>query len=115
MRKATKRMLGLGVLAAAGYAVWRAFDARRVDTGVTWQPQPFPYPPVPRDSGLADEAATWVEPDAGVCPATHPVKAKLTSGIFHAPGGASYERTQPDRCYLSSEDAEADGLRAAKA
>jgi methylphosphotriester-DNA--protein-cysteine methyltransferase len=42
------------------------------------------------------------------------VKAKLTSGIFHLPGGASYARTRADRCYLSAEAAEADGLRASK-
>jgi hypothetical protein len=56
-----------------------------------------------------------VEPGAdGACPATHPVKAKLASGIFHVPGGGNYERTKPDRCYVSAEAAEADGLRAAK-
>ncbi|HEX5586419.1 MAG TPA: hypothetical protein VFZ17_03875 [Acidimicrobiia bacterium] len=112
MRKATKRMLGLGVLAAAGYAVWRAFDARRVTSGVTWDPQPFPYPPVPREAST--EATSWIEPDAGTCPASHPVKAKLSSGIFHVPGGANYERTLADRCYSTAEAAEADGLRAAK-
>ena len=113
MRKATKRMLGLGVVAAAGYAVWRAFEARKVDTGVTWQPQPFPYPPVPRESATATQGA-WIQPDDGTCPGSHPVKAKLSSGIFHVAGGASYERTQADRCYRTSDDAEADGLRAAK-
>jgi len=110
MRKATKRMLGLGALAAAGYAVWRAFEARRVTSGVSWEPQPFPYPPVPRSTTPA-----WIEPDAGACPASHPLKAKLSSGIFHVPGGANYERTQADRCYETPAAAEADGLRAAKA
>ena len=116
MRSGTKRLLGFGVLAAAGYAVWRAFDARKVatsDTGVTWDPQPFPYPPVPRET--LPETPPWVEPDDGTCPVTHPVKGKLSSGIFHVPGGASYERTQADRCYPTPEAAAADGMRAAKA
>jgi hypothetical protein len=115
MRNATKRMLGLGLLAAAGYAVWRAFDARTVATGatgVTWDPQPFPYPPVPRETAVT--ASPWLEPHEGTCPTSHPVKAKLSSGIFHVPGGVNYGRTQPDRCYATPEAAEADGLRAAK-
>ena len=56
----------------------------------------------------------WVEPTGSVCPTTHPVKAKLTSKIFHVPGGLSYDRTNPDRCYVDTTAAEADGLRPAK-
>ena len=56
----------------------------------------------------------WVEPAGGVCPTSHPVKAKLASKIFHAPGMLHYERTNPDRCYVDADRAEADGLRAAK-
>ena len=59
-------------------------------------------------------AQPWVEPDDGVCPASHPVKAKLASKIFHLPGMANYDRTNPDRCYLDAAEAEADGLRPAK-
>ena len=58
--------------------------------------------------------ARWVDPEAGACPASHPVKAKLSSKIFHLPGMANYERTNPDRCYLGAAEAEADGLRPAK-
>lgn len=57
---------------------------------------------------------SWVEPGSNGCPASHPVKAKLRSKIFHLPGMANYERTQPDRCYLDAQHAEGDGLRAAK-
>ena len=68
---------------------------------------------------LAEEApgpeAGWVEPDAGgACPDGYPVKAKLASGIFHAPGMLAYDRTTPDRCYRDEASAEADGLRKAK-
>jgi hypothetical protein len=56
----------------------------------------------------------WVEPDGEVCPTSHPVKAKLTSKIFHLPGGLSYGRTRPDRCYKDAAAAESDGLRPAK-
>jgi len=59
-------------------------------------------------------ATAWVEPNEGVCPNTHPIKAKLTSGIFHLPGMFAYDRTKPDRCYAGADDAEADGLHRAK-
>lgn len=57
---------------------------------------------------------TWVGPIDGGCPPGYPIKAKLASQIFHQPGGLSYERTRPDRCYPSTDAAEADGFRAAK-
>lgn len=53
----------------------------------------------------------WMEPIDGACPLSHPVKAKLSSGIYHVPGGLNYERTKPDRCYVDAAAAEADGLR----
>jgi len=57
----------------------------------------------------------WVEPEAdGSCPSSHPVKAKLESGIFHVEGGRFYERVHPDRCYRDAASAEADGLRPSK-
>jgi len=59
-------------------------------------------------------STSWVAPTGGVCPTSHPVKAKLASKIFHLPGMQSYDRTKPDRCYAAAEQAEADGLRAAK-
>ena len=59
-------------------------------------------------------AAAWVDPDGGVCPVTHPVKAKLASKIFHLPGMLNYKRTRPDRCYRDAGAAESDGLRPAK-
>ena len=72
---------------------------------------PDPAAPAPASS---PQPTTWVEPTGGVCPTSHPVKAKLSSKIFHLPGMANYERTTPDRCYADAEAAEADGLRPAK-
>ena len=121
MRKGVKRVLGLGLLAGAGYAVWRAMEKSRADSGLTWQPRPFPFPPEPHETETHDAQpaqssapAPWVDSSDGSCPADHPVKAKLASGIFHEPGGANYARTNADRCYLSPEAAVADGLRPAK-
>jgi hypothetical protein len=112
VRTTLRRLLGLGILAGMGYALFRALSARAASTPTTWEAQPFPFPPRP----VIDESPSpWVEAaDSGACPVHHPVKAKLTSGIFHLPGGANYARTQADRCYLSADAAEADGLRAAK-
>ena len=89
---------------------------------------PDPTPPdgtvvVPEPDGVpvadtrhtAPQGAPWVEPDEdGGCPPGHPVKAKMSSKIFHLPGQLNYDRTTPDRCYVDAAAAEADGLRAAK-
>jgi hypothetical protein len=113
-------------------------------TDVEWEPAPFPFPPTPRVraagrdtghdaggdhvhvpesvtpgggpevDGIVTGVEPWMEPLDGTCPASHPVKAKLSSGIFHVPGGANYDRTVPDRCYVDGAAAEADGLRRAK-
>ena len=56
----------------------------------------------------------WVEPVGGTCPTGYPVKASLSSGIFHVAGGLFYDRTRPDRCYRDPAEATADGLRQAK-
>lgn len=76
----------------------------------------------PAKKAAAPKAATkkaagstaWVEPSGDVCPTSHPVKAKLSSKIFHLPGMLNYDRTRPDRCYRDGGSAEADGLRPAK-
>jgi hypothetical protein len=59
-------------------------------------------------------SARWTDPVEKACPAGFPVKVKLASGIYHLPGMLAYDRTAPDRCYVSGEEAEADGFRAAK-
>jgi hypothetical protein len=55
----------------------------------------------------------WVPANDGVCPQSHPVKAKLSSKIFHTPGARNYSRTHADRCYPDEASAQADGLRPA--
>ena len=62
----------------------------------------------------APSGRAWVEPDEGACPQSHPVKAKLSSKIFHLPGMLVYERTNADRCYTDADAATGDGFRAAK-
>ncbi len=74
-----------------------------------------PSTPVPADEPAELGDTLWVEPDdEGECPTSHPIKAKLGSGVFHLPGMANYERTKADRCYPDSETAEADDLRQAQ-
>jgi hypothetical protein len=72
-------------------------------------------------TGTAAEAApasraeaAWVDPEGRVCPPSHPIKGKLKSRLFHAPGMFAYDRTIPDRCYASEDEAAADGLSRAR-
>jgi len=71
--------------------------------------QPSDEPTEPTDVGSA-----WVEAVDGECPVGYAVKVKESSGIYHVSGMRNYERTQPDRCYPTTEAAEADGFRASK-
>ena len=118
----------LSVVAGTAYAVWKWFEAQRSESGLSWEPQPAPYPPkphvdnpspsppmTPEPAAQAPSASgdAWVEPTDGTCPASHPVKAKMSSGIFHVEGGLNYDRIHPDRCYRDPATAEADGLRKA--
>ena len=110
-----RRAVGLSVLAAGAFALWRAIAQNRRPDDTGWEPQPFPFPPQPRHEAPAPATeAAWVAPVERACPASHPIKAKLRSGIFHEPGSASYGRTVPDRCYRDAPAAEADGLRRAQ-
>lgn len=138
-RSWARRVLGVGVLAGAAYAVWRAIEANRTEGDAEWVPQPFPFPPQPRttepaptppaanststvDTAPATEATPVrptppepsVESSDGSCPASHPVKVARGSKVFHVPGGQMYDRTSADRCYRDPAAAEADGLRQSK-
>ena len=114
-------MVGVGTLVVTAYALWRVVETARVlDDGEERSPLPAPAMAASAPRAVARPhlvpagPAAWLDPDGGACPATHPVKANLRSGIFHVPGGASYERTVPDRCYLDPAAAAADGLRPAR-
>lgn len=131
-----RRFLRLGVLGLLGaiVAVW--FQRRRLPEAVgpgvaEWPPLVVdeahrPVVQEPRDGGAAEPAAPTDGPDPasagawvgaatdGSCPLSHPIKAKVSSGIYHQPDGLAYERTNADRCYASPAAAEADGFRAAK-
>ena len=101
-----RRLLILAVFVALGFVVARA---RRTAVAPA-----APGPPEPDRDLLRPVAPNWVDAVDGQPPATHPVKAKMSSGIYHLPGMLAYTRTNPDRCYRDAASAEADGLRPAK-
>jgi hypothetical protein len=111
MLRFTLRLLLLGGLIVA---LRRAFGSRRSAADHDGEGSP------PARLRLVDEgrppfvAVGAADPMDGGCPTGFPVKGKRASGIFHVPGGLSYERTVPDRCYATPADAAADGLRAAR-
>lgn len=82
----------------------------------TAHPRPAKRQPTkkPRAKKAAAPVPTWVEPIGNTCPPSHPVKAKLSSRLFHLPGMFAYDRTRPDRCYRDEAAAAADGLTRAK-
>lgn len=122
MMRLLRRLICLGILAALGYAAYRAWTLRRAPANAPhWSPLPpgasrrQQRPAETATSAATADAQRWVEPVDGECPNGYPIKANDSSKIFHVPGGRSYARTIPERCYASAEAAEADGYRAAKA
>jgi hypothetical protein len=122
-----RRLFWLAVISGAGFAVWTALQRRNEPnlTATTPPASPPPPPPTPSAPPPAPRAAPasavssdgqtrWREPVGGACPDGYPVKV-AKSGIYHVPGGRSYERTTAERCYVNADEAEADGYRRAKA
>ncbi len=108
-----RRIILLGLAAAAGAAAFAWWRDRR-PAGTVMPPEWPPFEPkiVPP---LDTAPVVWSGPtDDGVAPAGFPIKAKVSSGIFHEPGGRFYDRTIADRYYQSAGAAEADGYRRSK-
>jgi hypothetical protein len=108
------------VLGAVALGVWRVFLSRPAHSASpgaeSWEraPRPVPKLTVVPDAVIDLTEPHWAEPIEGTCVPGYPVKGKVASGIYHVPGGLSYGRTIPDRCYATPADAESDGLRPAK-
>lgn len=135
LRRSFRRGITVGLIAGIVIAATKLFGAKRAQPVVAAGPveawpklQPVPATedrPAAATTALQPDpeapvapakpvGAAWIEATDGVCPTTHPVKAKLSSKIFHLPGMMNYDRTNPDRCYKDAESAESDGLRPAK-
>jgi hypothetical protein len=115
MMRWLRRLFWLGLLAAAGCAVYRALARRQAAPASAPQWSPTPSAPPRKEADAPTAATRWVLPVDGECPSGYPIKANESSKIFHVPGGRSYARTIPERCYANADDAMADGYRAAKA
>jgi hypothetical protein len=121
IRRCLRIGLTLGILAGLAVVLAKVLGARSHPTPPDGGPpsaEPWPRlteePAAPAPVATAPAAEAWLAPDDGVCPTSHPVKAKLASKIYHLPGMQNYERTHPDRCYRDAAAAEADGFRPAK-
>ena len=121
LRTAIRHLFKGALVGGLGFLVTSWFRDRQAGNDDPAIPGKAHWPPLegvaePSDGTAADAPrGDWVAPDSGGdCPLSHPVKAKLSSGIYHVPDGASYERTNADRCYGDPAGAEADGYRAAK-
>jgi hypothetical protein len=112
-----RRLFLLALISGAAFAVWTAMQRRNEPATSAPRPSPPPAPaprPAPPTATATPTPGRWREPVDGACPEGYPVKV-AKSGIYHVPGGRSYERTTAYRCYMNAEDAEADGYRRAKA
>jgi hypothetical protein len=67
-------------------------------------------------AGAGHEVPAGAVPGTGAadCPRGYPIKGNASSLIYHVPDGGSYNQTIPEYCFVTAEDAEAAGFRAAK-
>lgn len=126
IRRCLRFGIRLGLLGAVVMAILRFVKGRRsspdwgheaepfTDVGAAVSTRPSAPETRPQTETPAEGAAKWVEPSDGACPATHPIKGKLKSNLYHLPGMVAYDRTVPDRCYADEAAAQADGLTRAK-
>jgi hypothetical protein len=81
-----------------------------------------PLPSEPEATVMASPSvisaqAGWVAPTSQTqCPSNARIKGNLTTHngeycIYHVPGGASYSRTHPEKCFSTEADARAAGCR----
>ena len=104
-------IVAMAAVSAALLSWWR----QRGDPAVSIDPPEWPafIPPEPGENG--SPMSSWViGADAETAPDGFPIKVKVSSGIFHVPGGRFYDRTKPDRWYATEEAAIADGYRRSK-
>src|SRR5262245_54502620 len=92
LRRSNGRIVrvGLALVAVAAIAVVIAWAVRRRGDGTPTHGGTAPTwpPPFEREGEAAPSEADWVAPDdGGSCPVSHPIKGKLSSQIFHVPGG----------------------------
>ena len=117
-------VVGAAVLSAALWLLRAAMKWWIDGPDVEPSTEPWPplvEPPAPVEARPAAQAPVatlddaWVPPDdASDTLTSHPVKAKESSRLYHLPGMLAYQRTRPDRCYMTAEAAEADGFVRAK-
>lgn len=72
-----------------------------------------------KEPASAKTAPLGVKPlDAWHCPETYPIKGNINprkhTMIYHIPGGQYYDKTMPERCYATEDDAKKDGFRKSK-
>jgi large subunit ribosomal protein L17 len=116
LRRATVLAVLLGVAAAAASWVRRRATADAPAAPAEWPPI-HPEVVATGTAAVDDEPAPtgWVAAGEGLEPPQgFPVKVKVSSGIFHVPGGRFYDRTNADRFYATADEAEADGYRRSK-
>ncbi len=65
----------------------------------------------PAPAGLNGDARWIASEGSAECPAAYPIKGNASSRIYHRPGESSYEKTIPEFCFASEEDAVAAGYR----
>ena len=106
----SKLVLAGGVI--GGIAGWIKSRQNAPEPVVEPAPEPVAYEQLRPEITEAEkiEEAKWVQPVDGACPASHPIKARFSTGHYHLADDRDYAKVVPDSCYASEEAAQADGF-----
>lgn len=84
------------------------YTSRTMTSAVTPAVTRAPSPPPSRPTSTSPIPGTWN------CPSWAPIKGNASSMIYHVPGGAYYDRTNPEKCFTTESAAQAAGYRKSK-
>jgi micrococcal nuclease len=124
-REASKGIWALGIYKDSATSTDDVFlEGKNPAKQVAQAPAPEPKKEEPKQQAAAPapapepkKASGKASPSGGVCPPEFPVKGNHSSSgelIYHVPGGAYYNKTNPEECFATPADAQAAGYRASK-
>jgi micrococcal nuclease len=124
-REAGKGIWALGIYKDSATSTDDVFlEGKDPAKQVAQAPAPEPKKEEPKQQAVAPapapeprKASGKASPSGGVCPPEFPVKGNHSSSgelIYHVPGGAFYNKTNPEECFETPADAQAAGYRASK-
>jgi len=96
------------------FTVTAAHVGQRIAVNVTGSRTGYVTASASSSSTGAVPTPSRTTPSLGSCPSWAPIKGNASSGIYHVPGGGSYDKTNPEECFSTEQAAVDAGYRKAR-